>query len=311
MTLRDPLVSLIVPVHNRRDLLVACLESVIQQTMSDFVCLFVDDASEWETIEWLREQSQLERRVSVIRLDRNVGASAARNLGISRATGRYVSFLDSDDRLKHDYFERVLKHFGSHAGLGVVLGVTEKIDEERDSRRVKQPNLGNDPIRKILSLDTPVSIAITIDRAVVSSAFGFDEALPALQERDLLIQLAMSSSIGVCSAARYYAAQHDGPRVSTTGHHVEARTKLLEKYAHLLEADQRALSHQRMHLGIAQCHAEQWASAMTVFRTVLRQPGASWKLRLFAFACSVHPTLTRFMMGAYDRLGAIQHSGSR
>lgn len=86
--------SVVIPTHNRAGLLAETLETVFAQEERDFEILVVDDGSTDETPEVL---SRYAGRIEVLRQE-NRGPAAARNLGIERARGQYVAFLDSDDR---------------------------------------------------------------------------------------------------------------------------------------------------------------------------------------------------------------------
>src|SRR5947209_16102964 len=87
------LFSVIVPTHNRRELLEVALDSVCRQTFTDYEVIVVDDGSTDATAEWLKTDG---RKLRVLRQDRR-GPSAARNAGAAEAAGEYIAFLDSDD----------------------------------------------------------------------------------------------------------------------------------------------------------------------------------------------------------------------
>lgn len=90
-----PLFSIIIPTHNRADLLRAALESVFAQTMSDYEIIVVDDGSTDGTADLA---SSLAGRVRFL-TQSNRGPGPARNLGAQHAIGEYLAFLDSDDLL--------------------------------------------------------------------------------------------------------------------------------------------------------------------------------------------------------------------
>lgn len=91
-----PDVSVIIPVYNTAPFLRQCLDSVLSQTLKDIEVICVDDGSDDESVDILREYEKADERVNVI-LQENAGGGAARNKGIDAARGRYLSFLDSDD----------------------------------------------------------------------------------------------------------------------------------------------------------------------------------------------------------------------
>ena len=93
----SPLVSIVIPTFNRRDQVLQALESIANQSYPHLETIVVDDASTDDTIEAI-EARHFPMPVQIVRLDKNSGPSEARNRGISRATGNYIAFLDSDDR---------------------------------------------------------------------------------------------------------------------------------------------------------------------------------------------------------------------
>lgn len=89
-----PFFSVVVPTHNRLELLKQSLRSIESQTFKDYEVIVVDDGSEDGTWQFLTE---LGDRVRAIRTSSNVGPGEARNIGIAKASGSYIAFLDSDD----------------------------------------------------------------------------------------------------------------------------------------------------------------------------------------------------------------------
>lgn len=90
------LVSVVIPNFNGEDSLRDCLDSVLTQTHRSIEIIVVDDCSTDKSLEVLKCEDY--RNVSVVGLGRNMGVSVARNIGISLATGKYIAFLDNDDR---------------------------------------------------------------------------------------------------------------------------------------------------------------------------------------------------------------------
>lgn len=99
-------VSIIVPVYNAERFIENCIKSVANQTMQDGVeCLLIDDCSTDNSVAKIKNVISLYQGVlkfKLLRQARNQGPSAARNLGINEASGKYVFFLDSDDSISTD-----------------------------------------------------------------------------------------------------------------------------------------------------------------------------------------------------------------
>ena len=89
-------VSVIIPVYNVEPYLKQCMDSVVGQTLKDIEIICVDDGSTDGSLDILREYAAEDNRIQIIE-QKNAGAGAARNNGMRHATGKYLSFLDSDD----------------------------------------------------------------------------------------------------------------------------------------------------------------------------------------------------------------------
>jgi glycosyltransferase involved in cell wall biosynthesis len=104
-----PLVSVIIPAYNTAAFIAEALESVFRQTLSDFEVIVINDGSS-DTKEFERELSPYLDRIVYIKQE-NRGASAARNVGIYRAGGEYIAFLDSDDIWFPQYLKSQMRLF--------------------------------------------------------------------------------------------------------------------------------------------------------------------------------------------------------
>ena len=93
----EDLVTIIVPVYNREKYIKETLQSILNQTYTNYEVIFVDDASTDASTSILEEYTKNNAKFTLIKLRRNMGVSFARNIGIRKASGRYIAFLDSDD----------------------------------------------------------------------------------------------------------------------------------------------------------------------------------------------------------------------
>lgn len=104
----EPLVSVIVPAYNVEKYLTECLDSIIGQTYRNIEVIIVDDGSEDGTWSIIEAYMASDQRVKGIR-QANKGVGAARNNGISQATGEWLLFVDSDDFIEVDTLSRLLQ----------------------------------------------------------------------------------------------------------------------------------------------------------------------------------------------------------
>lgn len=102
------LISVIVPVYNVEKYLKRCIESILQQTFKEFELLLIDDGSTDLSGKICDESSEDDKRIIVYH-KKNGGLSDARNYGINRAKGKYVTFIDSDDYIGPTFLEYLHK----------------------------------------------------------------------------------------------------------------------------------------------------------------------------------------------------------
>jgi len=101
----NPLVSIITPNYNASKYIDETIQSVIKQTYSNWELLIVDDCSTDNSVAIIKKYQGLDKRVRLLRLDKNSGAAIARNKAIEASKGDFIAFLDSDDR----WFENKLE----------------------------------------------------------------------------------------------------------------------------------------------------------------------------------------------------------
>lgn len=100
-------ISVIIPVYNVEKFLPQCLNSIIHQTYTNLEIIVVDDGSSDKTCEIYENFAKHDKRIKII-YQQNAGVSAARNNGLAHATGDYIHFMDSDDYIDLDYYEKMI-----------------------------------------------------------------------------------------------------------------------------------------------------------------------------------------------------------
>ena len=106
---KDIKVSVIVPVYNAEKYIKRCLDSILAQSYRYFEVLLIDDGSTDNSGKICDEYALNDNRIRVIHKE-NSGVSATRNIGITEAKGDYIAFVDSDDYIRSDMFEKMVKN---------------------------------------------------------------------------------------------------------------------------------------------------------------------------------------------------------
>ena len=103
------MISIVVPIYNGENYIEDCVKSILVQTYPEWELLLIDNASEDDTLDVCKEFASKDDRIQVIHQYRNMGVSVARNLGIEKARGEFITFIDVDDWVEEDYLERLLR----------------------------------------------------------------------------------------------------------------------------------------------------------------------------------------------------------
>ena len=106
----QPILSVIIPVYNTEKYLNKCLDSVIHQTFKNIEIICVNDGSTDNSHSILKKYTEIDTRIRILNKE-NGGLSSARNVGIENAKGRYITFVDSDDFIELDTYEKTICHF--------------------------------------------------------------------------------------------------------------------------------------------------------------------------------------------------------
>ena len=128
----SPAISVIVPVYNTEPYLARCVDSILDQSFSDFELLLVDDGSTDGSSAICDACAQKDKRVRVFHKE-NDGVSSARNLGIDNAQGEWLYFVDSDDELLPDGLRTLVDNISDD--VDVSMGGFESVDEQGNVTR--------------------------------------------------------------------------------------------------------------------------------------------------------------------------------
>lgn len=114
-------ISVIIPVYNVKEYLEKCVDSVLNQTFSDLEILLINDGSTDGSNIICDEFEKKDSRIKVYHKE-NGGLSDARNFGLLKSTGDYIVFLDSDDFIKEDAYEKFMEEICMDKSLEIVVG---------------------------------------------------------------------------------------------------------------------------------------------------------------------------------------------
>jgi len=207
------LISVIIPTYNRASVLPRAIDSVLAQKGVAFELIIVDDGSTDNTRATVNAQrstkehliqnasfSHPEERCAlrVVRCAQNKGPSAARNLGIQHAKGKWIAFLDSDDEWKPGKLKTQLSFFMENPDY--LICQTEEIwirNGIRVNPMKKHRKFGGMIFEKCLPLCVVSPSAVMMHRKLFDEVGLFDESLPACEDYDLWLRIAAKHPIGL------------------------------------------------------------------------------------------------------------------
>ena len=306
----EPLVSVIIPTFNRARYLREAIDSVLKQTYPHWELIIVDDGSTDET------QSNLETladaRVQVVRRPHEGNVARARNVGLERAQGHYVAFLDSDDRWMPSKLQLQVADLARKAGKRWGYTYFEQIGEHGES--VPFPlHMGRRPcegwiLEGLLRGEAWVApTTVLVERELMAAIGGFDETLAFSEDYDAFIRLAMRSEASLVAVPLCVMRVHPGN--TRKGHDpvdvVACRIRLHAKLmAQPLPKKIRRLSRREYVLAATQLagvyrgrREYRMAFAMLGRGLWFAPTVAIWWLALLK-TC-VHPFVPRFLLRAY------------
>ncbi len=190
--MKTPLVSVIVPTYNRADMVKRAIQSILDQSFDNYEILIIDDASTDNTEETIKKMDN--DKIVYVGLEKNVGQCRARNIGIRKAKGKYIGFLDSDDEWMPTKLEKQLRIFNQtdDPDLGAVYTGYLEIDEIKKKHAVKNGNFRKGKLYKdFLSGFCPATPTMfLVKKEALDKVEGFDENLPTFVDYDLWLRIA-------------------------------------------------------------------------------------------------------------------------
>jgi glycosyltransferase involved in cell wall biosynthesis len=222
---KGPLVSVVIPTHNRSGQLKRAIDSALAQTHRNLEIIVVDDASTDNTQDVVAAFRDL--RIRYVRRDENRGASVTRNIGIQAAMGTYIAFLDDDDEWEPEKTEEQLKLLGRYDAVVC----TYRMDHKGDAITVKhgaRAAVELDDLRQGFFLGASTSALMA--RGDVLKQIPFDESLPIHEDWDLCIRIAQSYTIGYLDKPLFWY---------NDGSHQRISNKVLRMTAPQLESESR------------------------------------------------------------------------
>ena len=184
-------ISIIIPTYNRGNIISNSIKSVLNQTYKNLEIIIVDDGSTDNTKEEVDKIG--DKKIIYIKLDKNLGAPNARNIGIKNSKGRYISFQDSDDIFYPDKLEKQINNIVNKNSnldfckINVIQNSSYSyyIPNILQEKSILEGNIFNELISRGNFISTQ---AILVKKKFIEK-YLFDPKMPRLQDYDVILRM--------------------------------------------------------------------------------------------------------------------------
>ena len=200
-------VSVIVPAYNAMTYLPKTIDSVLEQTFTDFEVIIVNDGSSDDIEKWV--DTITDNRVRLIS-QKNQGAATARNTGIAHAKGEYIAFLDSDDLWEQTKLEKQVNCLDNNPDVGLVYAWISSIDENGNNRgKIFANNAEGYVWEKLIEENIVMSGSAAMVRRDCFEKLGvFDQNLRFAEDWEMWIRIARNYSFAAIKEPLVYYRHH-------------------------------------------------------------------------------------------------------
>lgn len=249
-------ISVIIPAYNRAKTIDRAINSVLNQTVTNWELIVVDDCSTDKTIELIEQNFANDKRIKIHPLTQNGGANRARNIGAKLATSPLLAFFDSDDELHPENLKNHIEKFENNFDLGINYVFATCIQNNKEVNKFDD-KLDDNAELKLYKLMHGVG-ASTSGMCVSQKAFeyvgGFDEHMPSHQDLDFFVRIAKDFKISWSDQINTKMYWDAANRISDNSNSViggavymlnkhEQRTKELGVYHHVARKVARKQAH--------------------------------------------------------------------
>ncbi len=308
-----PVVSIVMCAYNAANYIDETIDSVFAQTFSDFELIIVNDGSTDHTAKIVK--SYADPRIVLVEQE-NGGPSAARNMAIQYASGKYLAILDSDDLWLPDYLKKMLGIFQSDPKIDFAYPNAELFGTPYwNGKRFMDRDPSSLPITldKLISRECNVFISSIFKREIIAEVGGFDPSLKGSEDLDLWFRICQAGyqftfttevlvkyrkrddSLSSGSENFYQNVKAAIDKLKTTSPLTTRQQELADQYIKRVEAED---YDNRFHRKFAARNFQ--AAASDLREVIARQP--SVKRRLIAFCLKLSPEMLYKMVAAKDSL---------
>jgi len=189
--LKNPLVSVVMPVYNAGPFLVEAIESILGQTYKNFEFIIVDDGSTDNSWEIIKNYAKKDKRIRAFQIPKNSGVSNAANLGTSKAKGWFIARMDADDVSLPYRLEKQVEFLKKNPQVVAVGGQCLVINKEGNLAGNKTFPIEPEKLKEMIFWAIPIQQpTLMVNRSLLPKDFGwYSPTCTSGEEVDLLFRL--------------------------------------------------------------------------------------------------------------------------
>jgi len=201
----EPKISVIIPTYNQSECLKEAIESVLNQTYKNIEIIVIDDGSTDNT---LGVVGSFDNKIVCIQ-QKNKGASSARNIGIKKANGEYLAFLDSDDMWIKNKLEKQIDFIKKNPEIGLLgTGCYQMINIGKVIHKKIFPNKNEILQKDLIKYNPFIQSSVMVKKDVFNDIDLYDEKFKESEDYDLWLRIAQKYKVANLEQAlvtkRYY-----------------------------------------------------------------------------------------------------------
>ena len=245
-----PTVTVLMPVYNGEKYIKDAIESILNQTFTDFEFLIIDDGSTDKTPDILKEYAQRDSRIRLERNEQNLQIAATLNKGLSLATAPLIARMDADDISLPERLEKLVAFMIANPDITVCSGaIAFFIHGANAPDEIWMPPTEHEAIRAKLFFESCIYHPVSIYRKeqICVYAEGYDNSMPPAEDYDLWVRLSMNSTVRfanlpeVLCRYRYYGKEEKHTELQKRKANL-VREKLLH-HINLIPSDKEFVAH--------------------------------------------------------------------
>ena len=184
-----PKVSVLIPAYNAEKYLGEAIESILNQTFTDFECIIIDDCSTDSTWKIIQKYAKKDSRIVGVKNEKNLGIAGNRNKLKKLAKGEYVMWQDADDISMQNRMQQQVAILDNDSSIGIVGGYIEQFSEDKTFTVRKYSDNDSELRNKIFRYSPVAQPASMIRKKVLDEVGDYDLNYPPAEDLDMSFRI--------------------------------------------------------------------------------------------------------------------------